>query len=1017
MAVERGLPRIIATGRLKPLRTYACNVRTWPQPAAANRDAGITKYFTDKNLAVSSQLRCVDTGHPEHCKYDPRHFTGEELEIPDMDYTTQSQVHNDFQYQGPAFSLDDFDPTIPLSEDSQLSFQFESGRESLPYSNEPLPTLPFASSSSGENAINPNGTQQRPVRNRTKSLKGQFRGPSHPTSIVIAFQSIRDFLKKTVRNHHILGAPKWSTYTPSANQPLPSYSKQEVDHAMKRLLPPEQQCRQLLQSYFDHFTGTCGVFHVPSFWQEYTSYWNGAHGEPVRFSAVLLSAISCSRCLVVADPLSFDGDSSTARNEVIQWLHAVETWQSYRMTDKISIKAFQIRCLVLFSKTVNDVDSTEHYTASQMLLADAISSGLHRDWELLCINESIFERELRRKIWATIAELDIARCIERGVVSVASILFADIGQPNNCNDRDYSETTVSEPRVQPDSRLTDNSFMRFAHSVRSIRYHINNLVNNPHKHNSLSESSLVALREQVNNLLANMHDWSEPTLTSSEAVCNGGNQALIYRAVLRLYLHELLLLLHLPFALVHNGDLPMDTDYQRFICIKSARMIVKIYEQVDAQPGLSQIALPRASLLRAGLSLCLVETDALSCGLNCLPLGPASRSNLVESALEMVEKRVLALGTDLQGLWLFSAASYYTQSCRDPASSSTCQKRLTDHIISLFTKMCMTQEHKGLSFSSSEDHLARCIMQIRQTYGDVGATTNNEGDLSMILFLASVVVLAAIAVVISSTHRFDGAVVSKIIDGPGLAFAFEVTFHNHHERLIALERKMPPLHFHPYQTEYIRVLLGSLNVEVEGRIHILSSEAGEFSLRPFINHRLYPGVNAEPVTKFILSGTESEEKYKLDAVFFQNWYGYQDQIVSQGGKGVDLIQVLSMFDAGGSYLSLPCAQGLSLHVTVTVAPENVQQFLAHLQPAFEVVAAEPECTFFEVYTSSDQPGVIRWVEGWSKDRQWLLQVQFQKDYYKPYIAATEPLFIKPREFQIFDKLPSGWAKSKPEHFA
>ena len=67
--------------------------------------------------------------------------------------------------------------------------------------------------------------------------------------------------------------------------------------------------------------------------------------------------------------------------------------------------------------------------------------------------------------------------------------------------------------------------------------------------------------------------------------------------------------------------------------------------------------------------------------------------------------------------------------------------------------------------------------------------------------------------------------------------------------------------------------------------------------------------------------------------------------------------------------------GLSLHVTVTVAPENVDKFLDHLRPAYEAVAAEPECTFFEVYISSDQPGVLRWVEGWSKDRKWLLEVR------------------------------------------
>jgi len=88
------------------------------------------------------------------------------------------------------------------------------------------------------------------------------------------------------------------------------------------------------------------------------------------------------------------------------------------------------------------------------------------------------------------------------------------------------------------------------------------------------------------------------------------------------------------------------------------------------------------------------------------------------------------------------------------------------------------------------------------------------------------------------------------------------------------------------------------------------------------------------ITKFWLWGEETREAYQLDTVFFQNWYGYQDEVVRKGG-GMDLMQVLcvrisllplyselllrgisrygavlmrdlkQMFDAGGSYLCPP----------------------------------------------------------------------------------------------------------------
>ncbi len=70
----------------------------------------------------------------------------------------------------------------------------------------------------------------------------------------------------------------------------------------------------------------------------------------------------------------------------------------------------------------------------------------------------------------------------------------------------------------------------------------------------------------------------------------------------------------------------------------------------------------------------------------------------------------------------------------------------------------------------------------------------------------------------------------------------------------------------------------------------------------------------------------------------------------------------------------PTFHGISLHVSVTVAPENADKFLAAFKPCFDAVTAEPECTFFEVYRDADTPGRFMWVENWSKDKEWFFKV-------------------------------------------
>ena len=75
--------------------------------------------------------------------------------------------------------------------------------------------------------------------------------------------------------------------------------------------------------------------------------------------------------------------------------------------------------------------------------------------------------------------------------------------------------------------------------------------------------------------------------------------------------------------------------------------------------------------------------------------------------------------------------------------------------------------------------------------------------------------------------------------------------------------------------------------------------------------------------------------------------------------------------------------GISLQVSITVAPENIDKFLAALKPCYDAVTAEPDCTFFEVFHDMDTPGHFRFVENWSKSKEWFLKVSslLQRPYH------------------------------------
>lgn len=149
---------------------------------------------------------------------------------------------------------------------------------------------------------------------------------------------------------------------------------------------------------------------------------------------------------------------------------------------------------------------------------------------------------------------------------------------------------------------------------------------------------------------------------------------------------------------------------------------------------------------------------------------------------------------------------------------------------------------------------------------------------------------------------FDGALLTKILHNPDLAFKFKATFRITH-RLApkVFFRPKPPLHFHPYQEEWIKVISGILVVEVDRETHILTPDDASFCVRPWTHHRLYPAApkvsSREQVTVplketvVLLWAEKTKEPFQLDVVFLENWFRYGEDIL-MNGRSPSLLQVL-----------------------------------------------------------------------------------------------------------------------------
>ncbi|KAB8349836.1 hypothetical protein FH972_023849 [Carpinus fangiana] len=667
------------------------------------------KVKCDRRLPACT--KCAEAGHPTQCKYDERIVApgdGSEMRSDSPAGSSSPILQRGSDARSDSGGHDDLTDGIRESQriiglERHVADLEAKLKQALDQPNTPSSTLSEAEPASPD-WVSTNTT--RPLI-QGASFKTQFYGASHSVGMIAYFEGLRGFLKKAASEHPVLGAQKW-TMQPVANGKLGHIPSHELPGVLSQSLPPEPRCRQLMLNYFKHFEGMFRILHGPVFWRRYEDYWAGRTGDPCAFLALLLAAMSCARCLYVDTPILFDGDSSSARNEVIHWLHAVETWHHNQSPKHTTIELFQIKCLLLLSKRVNVVKLKRHYTLSQMLLSNAISIGLHRSPRNLTVKTSFYDQEMRRRLWASVAELEIAESIERGVPSLVSNLYSDIEAPGNFRDEDFDETTFVEPSPQMDEIFTESSLVRYAHTIRSIRHEVNNIVNNPEIHKGLSQTDLGSLHDRIVSKFRALVSW--PALPSSSSYTE---LALLCKAYLELQMYELLIMLHLPFSV--DSSMDARSGHSRFVCNSSARNIIGIYSKLS-QHGFSQMCLKRTQIVRATLCLCLAESTSF-------PQDPiyrnTSNSNetvvLIQRSLDVMEERILAHGDGFRGFWLLFAASCFIEAHRDPIASAAWQEKTINRVILLCSKLSLCQVNRGQQKESSDALFARYMKHIQRT--------------------------------------------------------------------------------------------------------------------------------------------------------------------------------------------------------------------------------------------------------------------------------------------------------------
>ena len=358
-----------------------------------------------------------------------------------------------------------------------------------------------------------------------------------------------------------------------------------------RFLPKKDVVDRQLKLYFETFDSIYHILHTPSFWREYHAFWEDPHKGESSFAAILLLIMSVVSCVSPRQPSRFVGHSSVTRQNCMVWIIAVETWHQRQSQKHADISYYQILCLLSLAKEVNAIKKKRAWTMTGILLSVGIAAGLHRDPSLRDGKISVFDQEMRRRLWAVLAELELQNSLARGMPTLLAGFKSDCAAPSNIHDEDFDESSQRLPASRPICELTAASFLHVAGQSLSLRTTLISTINNPGS--SLKYQDILQYDEQIRQQLRGISPLNTQSNTCSIPT--------LPFAALNIQLQQLLLVLHSPFA--RRAGTHPQYGYSKLVCFEAATTILGQHSKLTST-GDFTLGLRGHDIYLAGLCLC-----------------------------------------------------------------------------------------------------------------------------------------------------------------------------------------------------------------------------------------------------------------------------------------------------------------------------------------------------------------------------------------------------------------------------
>ena len=218
-----------------------------------------------------------------------------------------------------------------------------------------------------------------------------------------------------------------------------------LDQVIRQFLPLRSVVDQLLATYFSGETFIVPVVHTVQFLRQLERYWTvPQHTNPLWLSMLF------SLCYMASRISPADGWFIP-----IEFLHTA-AGQCLVLGQYQEAQRYVVEALMLYaqSKNFDSLDpSRECGAILNMVVRHAHMMGYHRDPDILG-GFSVFEGEMRRRVWAACKQMDLMLSFQLGLPSLIRLDNCDTESLSNLLDSDFDENATILPKPRPEDEPT-----------------------------------------------------------------------------------------------------------------------------------------------------------------------------------------------------------------------------------------------------------------------------------------------------------------------------------------------------------------------------------------------------------------------------------------------------------------------------------------------------------------------------------------------------------------------------------